>query len=44
MLPIPKAETEYEKKLQSAIKEYRQVMESLYKQTLKLSEIREVFK
>lgn len=44
MLPMPKAGTEYEKKLQSAIKEYRQVMESLYKQTLKLSEIREVFK
>ena len=44
MLPTPKAGSEYEKKLHSAIKEYRQVMESLYKQTLKLSEIREVFK
>ena len=44
MLPVPKVGTAYEKKLQLAIKEYRQVMESLYKQTLKLSEIREVFK
>lgn len=44
MLPMPKAGTEYEKKLQLATKEYRHVMESLYKQTLKLSEIREVFK